>query len=44
MSNGADRPQAETLGYLGLGMMGFPMARRLLHAGLYGDVVVKGED
>jgi NAD binding domain of 6-phosphogluconate dehydrogenase len=33
MSSGADGPQAETLGYLGLGMMGFPMARRLLNAG-----------
>jgi UDP-N-acetylmuramoylalanine-D-glutamate ligase len=29
---------AEKLGYLGLGMMGFPMARRLLNAGH--DVVV----
>src|SRR6266481_3087788 len=26
-------PQAEKLGYLGLGMMGFPMAHRLLNAG-----------
>src|SRR5207248_10627206 len=25
--------QAEKLGYLGLGMMGFPMARRLINAG-----------
>src|SRR3979409_2007809 len=25
--------QAEKLGYLGLGMMGFPMARRLVNAG-----------
>src|SRR5690348_8940138 len=25
--------RAETLGYLGLGMMGFPMARRLIGAG-----------
>jgi 3-hydroxyisobutyrate dehydrogenase-like beta-hydroxyacid dehydrogenase len=24
--------EAEKLGYLGLGMMGFPMARRLLNA------------
>jgi 3-hydroxyisobutyrate dehydrogenase len=31
-------PQAEKLGYLGLGMMGFPMARRLLGAGY--DVAV----
>ena len=30
--------QAEKLGYLGLGMMGFPMARRLLNAG-YGVAV-----
>jgi len=30
---GADRKQAERLGYLGLGMMGFPMARRLIEAG-----------
>lgn len=29
----ADGVQAEKLGYLGLGMMGFPMARRLLNAG-----------
>jgi 3-hydroxyisobutyrate dehydrogenase-like beta-hydroxyacid dehydrogenase len=29
----AHRADAETLGYLGLGMMGFPMARRLLKAG-----------
>jgi 3-hydroxyisobutyrate dehydrogenase len=33
MSSGANGPQAETLGYLGLGMMGFAMARRLLNAG-----------
>jgi 3-hydroxyisobutyrate dehydrogenase-like beta-hydroxyacid dehydrogenase len=33
MSSGADEPQLEKLGYLGLGMMGFPMARRLLNAG-----------
>src|SRR5260370_12762867 len=32
------REQAEKLGYLGLGMMGFPMARRLLNAGY--DVAV----
>ncbi|HEX9589108.1 MAG TPA: NAD(P)-binding domain-containing protein, partial [Bradyrhizobium sp.] len=25
--------QAEKLGYLGLGMMGFPMTRRLINAG-----------
>jgi len=35
---GTDRPQAEKLGYLGLGMMGFPMARRLVNAGY--DVTV----
>lgn len=29
----ADGVQAEKLGYLGLGMMGFPMTRRLLNAG-----------
>jgi 3-hydroxyisobutyrate dehydrogenase len=29
----ADGRQTEKLGYLGLGMMGFPMARRLLNAG-----------
>src|ERR1700761_1102403 len=28
-----DAGQAEKLGYLGLGMMGFPMSRRLLNAG-----------
>ena len=28
-----DGRQAEKLGYLGLGMMGFPMTRRLLEAG-----------
>ncbi len=32
-THGADQPQAEKLGYLGLGMMGFPMTRRLLNAG-----------
>ena len=32
-SSGADAPRAEQLGYLGLGMMGFPMAHRLLNAG-----------
>jgi 3-hydroxyisobutyrate dehydrogenase len=32
-TGGADRGQAEKLGYLGLGMMGFPMSRRLLNAG-----------
>ncbi len=31
--SGAERKTAETLGYLGLGMMGFPMTRRLLNAG-----------
>ena len=30
---GAGGRQAEKLGYLGLGMMGFPMTRRLLGAG-----------
>ena len=30
---GTDGGRAEKLGYLGLGMMGFPMARRLLSAG-----------
>jgi 3-hydroxyisobutyrate dehydrogenase len=30
---GSDREQAEKLGYLGLGMMGLPMTRRLLNAG-----------
>ena len=29
----ADEPQTERLGYLGLGLMGFPMTRRLLNAG-----------
>jgi 3-hydroxyisobutyrate dehydrogenase len=29
----ADAPHTEKLGYVGLGMMGFPMARRLLSAG-----------
>ncbi len=28
-----DRQDAEKLGYLGLGMMGFPMTRRLVNAG-----------
>jgi 3-hydroxyisobutyrate dehydrogenase len=28
-----DGPKAEKLGYLGLGMMGFPMSRRLIQAG-----------
>ncbi len=28
-----DGPQAEKLGYLGLGLMGIPMTRRLLSAG-----------
>jgi len=35
---GTDGGKAEKLGYLGLGMMGFPMTRRLLNAGH--DVVV----
>jgi len=35
---GADGPNAQKLGYLGLGMMGFPMARRLVSAGY--DVAV----
>src|ERR1700722_9747689 len=35
---GADRAAAEKLGYLGLGMMGFPMTRRLINAGY--DVTV----
>jgi 3-hydroxyisobutyrate dehydrogenase len=30
---GGDRAHAEKLGYVGLGMMGFPMARRLVKAG-----------
>jgi 3-hydroxyisobutyrate dehydrogenase len=30
---GADADKTEKLGYLGLGMMGFPMTRRLLNAG-----------
>ena len=37
-TGGAGRGQAEKLGYLGLGMMGFPMSRRLLNAGY--DVAV----
>src|SRR6185312_2493031 len=37
-TNGAGERQGEKLGYLGLGMMGFPMSRRLLNAGL--DVAV----
>jgi 3-hydroxyisobutyrate dehydrogenase len=36
--DGADRQSAERLGYLGLGMMGFPMTRRLVNAGY--DVTV----
>jgi len=32
-TDGAGRGQTEKLGYLGLGMMGFPMSRRLLNAG-----------
>src|SRR5664279_6081300 len=35
---GADGQRAEKLGYLGLGMMGFPMSRRLITAGY--DVTV----
>src|SRR5664279_5174704 len=35
---GADGKKAEKLGYLGLGMMGFPMTRRLINAGY--DVTV----
>jgi 3-hydroxyisobutyrate dehydrogenase len=35
---GSDGQQAEKLGYLGLGMMGFPMTRRLINAGY--DVTV----
>jgi 3-hydroxyisobutyrate dehydrogenase len=31
--DGTNRQSAERLGYLGLGMMGFPMTRRLLNAG-----------
>jgi 3-hydroxyisobutyrate dehydrogenase len=31
-TSGAGAKQAEKLGYLGLGMMGFPMSRRLLDA------------
>ena len=30
---GADANKTEKLGYLGLGMMGFPMTRRLIDAG-----------
>jgi 3-hydroxyisobutyrate dehydrogenase-like beta-hydroxyacid dehydrogenase len=37
-TGGAGGGQAEKLGYLGLGMMGFPMSRRLLNAGY--DVAV----
>src|SRR5580704_1128653 len=36
--DGADTQNAEQLGYLGLGMMGFPMTRRLVNAGY--DVTV----
>ena len=32
-AGGADGGKSEKLGYLGLGMMGFPMTRRLLNAG-----------
>jgi 3-hydroxyisobutyrate dehydrogenase len=32
---GADGAKAEKLGYLGLGMMGFPMTRRLINAGYH---------
>jgi 3-hydroxyisobutyrate dehydrogenase len=38
MAHGADEQKAERLGYLGLGMMGFPMTRRLVSAGY--DVTV----
>ena len=31
--DGEDRTKVERLGYLGLGMMGFPMSQRLLKAG-----------
>src|SRR6185437_1807960 len=31
--DGPDAQKLETLGYLGLGMMGFPMARQLIEAG-----------
>jgi len=37
-AGGADGARAEKLGYLGLGMMGFPMTRRLVNAGY--DVTV----
>jgi 3-hydroxyisobutyrate dehydrogenase len=33
IAGGADGEKAEKLGYLGLGMMGFPMTRRLVNAG-----------
>jgi len=33
-TNGTEKRPAEKLGYLGLGMMGLPMSRRLLDAGL----------
>ena len=32
-TGGAGRGKTEQLGYLGLGMMGFPMSRRLIEAG-----------
>jgi len=38
IARGADEQKAERLGYLGLGMMGFPMTRRLVDAGY--DVTV----
>ena len=38
ITRGADEQKAEKLGYLGLGMMGFPMTRRLVDAGY--DVTV----
>ena len=38
ITRGADEQKAERLGYLGLGMMGFPMTRRLVDAGY--DVTV----
>ena len=45
--NGADKRRDEKLGYLGLGMMGFPMSRRLLGAGhelaIWNRSAAKGE-
>jgi 3-hydroxyisobutyrate dehydrogenase len=31
-AGGSDQRRTEKLGYLGLGMMGFPMTRRLINA------------